>query len=75
MNTKIIYSCVILAIIALAAWNIHLSSSESGLLDLSLANVEALALYELPEVVITCGQYNGTCWKADDCSGNTLPFI
>jgi hypothetical protein len=43
MNTKIIYSCIILAIAALAAWNIYFNSSKSELSDLSLANVEAMA--------------------------------
>jgi hypothetical protein len=61
MNTKIIYSFVILAVAALTAWNVHLNSSKSELSDLSLANIEALA-YELDEVSITCGQYYGQCW-------------
>lgn len=35
---------------------------------LALANIEALARYELPEVDITCGSESGSCWRMyGDC--------
>ena len=42
--------------------NVNIATQKSGLSDISLANVEALAV-ELPEVVITCGASRGTCWE------------
>ena len=43
--------------------------------DVMLANVEALARYELPEVDVTCDKDGGTCWwdSGKDCYIN--PFI
>ena len=52
--------------------NVNIATRESGLSDISLANVEALAI-ELPEVVITCGQSQGACWDID-CLPAYTPF-
>ena len=54
MRKKIFGSIAILAIAAVAAWNVNLISKNSPLSDIMLANVEALAQETLPEVVITC---------------------
>jgi hypothetical protein len=43
MNKKILYGIAVLAIAAVAAWNVNLNSQSSDLSDISLANVEALA--------------------------------
>jgi anti-sigma regulatory factor (Ser/Thr protein kinase) len=43
MNKKILYGIAVLAIAAVAAWNVNLNSQNNDLSDISLANVEALA--------------------------------
>ena len=43
MKQKFLYGFAVLAIAVVAAWNVNLSSKGSGLSDLALANVEALA--------------------------------
>jgi len=43
MKKKIILGFAILAIAAVAAWNVNYGSKMKGMSDLSLANVEALA--------------------------------
>lgn len=37
-------------------------STKSQLSALALANIEALSRYELPEVTIECGAYEGDCY-------------
>jgi hypothetical protein len=44
MKKYILYTVVILAVAAVAAWNVNLNSEGNKLSELSLANVEALAL-------------------------------
>lgn len=64
MNKKTIFiSLSVLVIAVMAVVNINYVSKNSGLSNLSLANVEALAQVELPPVTITCGQFSGKCWK------------
>ena len=53
--------CTMAAIIA--AYGVYTSPKETQVSNLTLANVEALARYELPEVTITCGETEGECWK------------
>ena len=43
MNKKLIGSIAVIAIAALTAFNVNVNSKESGLSEVSLANVEALA--------------------------------
>ena len=47
MNTKLlkklIYGFAVVAIAAVAAWNLNVSSKRYDLIDISLANIEALA--------------------------------
>lgn len=60
---KKIFGIALIAIMALAAgWNFTQSKNEVKLSELALANVEALARYELPEVEVNCsgGSY-GMC--------------
>jgi hypothetical protein len=65
MKKKIFIGFAALAVAAVAAWNVYLASAQSNeLSDLMLANIEALAYYELPEVVIDCS--GGRCRT---CSG------
>lgn len=60
---KIIFA---VAITIAISYGIYHSQTKATLPDILLANVEALARYELPEVDITCeGEWNegsGTCW-------------
>ena len=67
MKKKIFGGLLVLAIAAVAAFNLNLNSEDSEFSLLSLANVEALASMEieLPEVVIECGRYEGKCWAVD----------
>nr|WP_302828806.1 NVEALA domain-containing protein [uncultured Bacteroides sp.] len=57
---------LIVAIGAVAGYSVYNNQEKETLSDMLLANVEALARYELPEVDITCeGEWNkgsGTCW-------------
>ncbi|MDR0537955.1 MAG: NVEALA domain-containing protein [Tannerellaceae bacterium] len=59
---KYFLSGAIIITVALAGWNISKNNSEKGMSDIALANVEALAQYELPEFGITCGSSGGVCW-------------
>ena len=65
---KIILSSVFaLALLATTGYGVNKSmKSNSGLSDLALANVEALANNELPDLVITCsGNGRGRCYRPD----------
>ena len=61
---KIILGIAVLAVIAVAAVNVNLSATQkSDMSLLALANVEALADIELPEVTITCStDGSGDCY-------------
>ncbi len=52
----------VVVIVAVAGYNIYASQNNVKLSALALANVEALARYELPDVEITCGSESGKCW-------------
>ena len=43
MKKKLFYGIAVIAIAVVAAWNVNVTSKGSGLSDISLANVEALA--------------------------------
>jgi hypothetical protein len=73
MKKKILGGVALLAIAAVAAWNVSLNSQGNELSAVSLANVEALA-YELPDVVITCGATEGRCWESDGYDIHYTPF-
>ena len=62
MKLKIFWAVLFTAIALAAGWNYSQSQDEIELSDLALANVEALARYELPDVEIICsgGSY-GMC--------------
>ena len=59
---KKLLGIIAIAAAAAAGWNFSQSQDEIELSDLALANVEALARYELPDVEIICsgGSY-GMC--------------
>ena len=66
--------CTMAAIIA--AYGVYTSPKETQVSNLTLANVEALARYELPEVTITCDDSEpggGQCWSGD-CEPVHTPF-
>ena len=61
---KNIYKIAIVAVIA-AITGIGVYQAQQANIEMSdvmLANVEALARYELPEVDVTCDKDGGTCW-------------
>jgi hypothetical protein len=51
MKKKILGGIAVLAIAVVAAWNVNLSSQSNDLSDISLANVEALAIENDPIVL------------------------
>ncbi|MGP1536176.1 NVEALA domain-containing protein [Bacteroides heparinolyticus] len=58
----------ILIVAVFLGYNVYQSQKGGMMSDLMLANVEALARYELPEVVVECDVSPGRCWmKGDLC--------
>jgi len=68
MKKKIFGGLAILAIAAVAVFNVNFNSKSSKLSDVSLANVEALAADESGKVIAYCCGNTGTCAKSDDGS-------
>jgi len=65
MKKKIFGGLAILAIAAVAVFNVNFNSKSSKLSDVSLANVEALAEYEIPSSDLYCDlscYTGGKCW-------------
>lgn len=64
-----------IALIAIAAvtagWNFSQNQNEMELSDLALANVEALAKYEI-EVGVPCIISTATCYEINDDLGHTI---
>lgn len=63
----------VVAVAAVAGYNMFTSQNDRKLSALALANVEALARYELPDVEITCNRSKndppGQCWQVyGECS-------
>lgn len=69
MRKKIFAALVVAAGVAFAGYNTIKSQNGKNMLSsLALANIEALARGEIPEVDITCGSTSGKCWAAyGDC--------
>jgi len=69
MKKKIFLGIAALVIVVMAAYNVNLGLKTYGMSDISLTNVEALADYEGPEVVIECSQYGNLpinkCWEQE----------
>lgn len=71
MKKKIMGLMVIITIAVVAVYSIYTSHNNVKLSALALANVEALARYEYPDVEINCNQSKhngGRCWHVfADC--------
>jgi hypothetical protein len=65
MIKKVLGGIALLAIAAVAAWNVNLSSQSNDLSELSLANVEALAGNETSECPNGCYPNGNGCY----CNG------
>lgn len=67
MKKVLLSSFFAVALIATVGFGINKSiQSDANLSDLALANVEALANNELPDLIITCsGNGRGRCYKPD----------
>lgn len=52
---KKIFSIVAAVAVVTASWNYQQSKQYEGMSELALANVEALARYELPDFEVNCG--------------------
>ena len=79
MKKKLFYGFAILAIAAIAAFNMHVSSKGGGLSDMSLANVEALARneggtnwYQIATVTEPYGNGGTITYKCCKEGGNLL---
>ncbi len=74
---KKIFSIVGVAAFAVAvAFNINTSLSDNAEMDMTLAQIEALARNEIPEVVIGCNRSNckgGTCHKFSEPWNSSCP--
>ncbi|KKB56712.1 NVEALA domain-containing protein [Parabacteroides gordonii] len=68
---KKLFGIIAIAAIAAAGWNYGLSQNEVELSDLALANVEALARYEI-EVGVPCIISTATCYEINDDLGHTI---
>jgi len=63
MKKKILGGIAVLAVAALAAWNLNLDSKTNGMSDVKLANVEALADTEGGSSgTFTCYSTYNDCW-------------
>ena len=65
MKKKIFSIVAAVAVVAAAGWSYQQSKQYDGMSELALANVEALARYELPDFEVNCGADEGKCWKED----------
>lgn len=52
---KVVFAVVAVAVVAAAGWSYQQSKQFEGMSELALANVEALARYELPDFEVNCG--------------------
>lgn len=68
MKRKLLFGIVIMAIAALAAWNVNYGSQTKGMSNLSLANVEALAVPESGEAGVKyCRQASSPSSGSSPC--------
>jgi hypothetical protein len=63
MNKKFLSGFAVLAIAAVAAWNVNFNSQTNGMSDLALANIEALAGENGDGYSCTCGNVTRDCKK------------
>ena len=70
MKKKLVAVISLFVIILIGGYTVYSSQNNVKLSDLVLANVEALAEYESPDVEMTCnGKQNtprGSCWHQYD---------
>ncbi|ADV43351.1 NVEALA domain-containing protein [Bacteroides helcogenes] len=74
MGKKLFAALIVAVIATFAGYNIYQSQRMEPMSDLMLANVEALARYELPEVEVECGRSQGRCWGNDGYEYTWTPF-
>lgn len=68
MKKNILKVALVAAFALIAGYTVYTSQKSVDLSALALDNVEALAYYESPDVVITCGKDGGPCWfRSGDC--------
>ena len=61
MNRKVLYGFAVLVIAAIAAWNVNVTSKGSGMSDVMLSNVEALARNETQVICYSDPTYQRIC--------------
>ena len=71
---KIAKATLVAVVAVVAGYGIYSNQKADNMSDLMLANVEALARYELPEVDIACGSSEGKCWGDDGYEYTWTPF-
>lgn len=68
MKKQLLSIVCAVAVAAIAGYGVYTHKKGAQVSNLTLANVEALARYELPEVTIECGERQGACWEIfSDC--------
>lgn len=63
---KLIKIAFVAVFAAVAGYGVYTNQKPETMSDLMLANVEALARYELPEVEVVCNINPGKCWMRLD---------
>lgn len=70
MKKNIIRTVLGAVLLAVAGYGLYMNQTKETMSDVMLANLEALARYELPEVEIVCNRNDytapGQCWDVDD---------
>ncbi len=66
MKKNFIKVAFIAAFAAIAGYGIYANQKANSMSELILANVEALACYELPDVEVVCNSSPGKCWMEGD---------
>lgn len=72
MKKNIIRTVLGAVLLAVAGYGLYMNQTKETMSDVMLANLEALARYELPEVEIVCNRNDytapGQCWRTNgDC--------
>lgn len=75
MGKKMFVTLMVTVVAMFSCYNIFQAQNAITLTELALANVEALASYESPDVEIACGKSQGRCWFTDKkLVGPLLPW-
>lgn len=60
---KSIKIALVVVFVIITGFGVYHTQKSDSMSSLVLANIEALARYESPDFVITCGAEQGVCWE------------